>query len=200
MIMFCGSNKFYLPARLRKIWSKILWESLVHAFEQDVTDSWLNEIQCLLVLDSEKGIYNQGSMLLLQPGIFEFAMTSGFETLAKLSSNGEAITRPYMESIAISLVELIEQSANAETSISQRICAGEIILNILELDKSLLPEYAFDSMVEFVASLVFDERYAVRIQSCFLFSRMLNRFQSPGVSLSYKENIFLRKEFCILRN
>ena len=184
MVGFFGSNKFYSPLRVRKAWSKVLWETLVHALEQDVTDSWLDEIQCLLVLDSEKGIFNQGNMLLLQPGIFEFALTSGFETITKLNSNREAITRPYMESIAISIIELIEKATNNETSIRQRICAGEIIVDLLELDKSLLPDYAFDSMVEFVASLVFDDRYAVRIRSCFLFSRILNRFHSPGVSLT----------------
>ncbi len=130
-------------------------------------------------LDGEAGLFSYDHEFVFRSGIFEDILHRGFAMVRQASALEDGrLAKLCMSSVAEQLLRLIEASIEVKTSSFQRITAAELIVDLMDIDPSLIPESMFEPLVEWLATLVVD-RYSVRVAAASILPRLLSFFSEP---------------------
>ena len=130
-------------------------------------------------LDGEAGLFSYDHEFVFRSGIFEDILHRGFAMVRQASALEDGrLAKLCMSSVSEQLLRLIEASIEVKTSSFQRITAAELIVDLMDIDPSLIPESMFEPLVEWLATLVVD-RYSVRVAAASILPRLLSFFSEP---------------------
>jgi hypothetical protein len=173
-------NEFFLPMTIRR--NVVLCQTrCIEAMLGSDPFLAAEIIQKVPFLDKGKGVFSLEENYLFRPEIFEFCLKCGQDLVSKsLVVQDKELSSLCAGTIASQIAQLIEESTEETTSEDQRIFCAKILIDILEVDASLVPETSFDFLVDWLASQVLD-RYAVRIHASYVFPKLLDLFKDPRI-------------------
>ena len=173
-------NEFFLPMAIRR--NVVLCQTrCIEAMLGSNPLLAAENIQNVPFLDKFKGVFSLEQNYLFRPDIFEFCLKNGQDLVLKsLEIQDKDFSSLCAGAIASQIIQIIEESTEETTSEAQRIFCARILIEILEVDASLVPDTSFDFLVDWLASQVLD-RYGVRIHASLVFPKLLDLFKDPSI-------------------
>lgn len=171
-------TKYFLPLVVRNQLASAECQCICQLLRKNEVPEDLQYIQFLHL---EKGIYSYDCMLLFRSGVFEIILSRAFALIKQAQSlENEEDANVCIRIISDQAIQLISDSIEQEISVSQRISAANLAINLLDIDSSLLGMKSFELLVDWLATLVLD-RYAARVEASKIFPRLLEFFSEPKV-------------------
>ena len=130
-------------------------------------------------LDRKKGLFSYDHEFVFRNGIFEDVLQRGFMMVKQASALRDTESaRVCVSSVSNQLFQLIEESIEVKTSADTRVMVAEMVVSLMEIDSSLVPDALFEPLVEWLATLIVD-RYSVRVAAASILPRLLDFFSDP---------------------
>jgi hypothetical protein len=175
---YFSDTKYYLALEVRMRMAALESSCILSMLARGDVPLHLDKIH---FLDGEGGLFSYDHEFIFRTGIFEDILHRGFALVKQVSAleDGQVAKRS-MSSVSKQLLRLIEASVEVKTSSIERTMAADIIVSLMEIDPSLVPESMFEPLVEWLATLVVD-RYAVRVAAASILPRLLSFFSEPKI-------------------
>ena len=173
---YFSSTKYFLPLAVRMRMAALESSCILRMLAMGDVPPHVDKIH---FLDRRCGLFAYDQEYVFRSGIFEDILHCGFAMVREASALEDSqAAKVCVSSVAEQLLRLIEASIDVKTSSFERITAGDMIVSLMEIDPSLIPDSMFEPLVEWLATLVVD-RYSVRVAAASILPRLLGFFSEP---------------------
>jgi hypothetical protein len=173
---YLSVNKYSLPIELRLQLAALETSCIEALLSQGEIPGHLDNIW---FLDRTRGMFSYDQVFLFSSGLFVDLLQKGFRMVREASAlEQEDAAKVCMSCVSDQLFQLMEETIDMKTSCVDRIGISNMIISLLETDSSLVSESQFETLVEWLATLVVD-RYSVRLAMATTLPRLLDFFSDP---------------------